>query len=200
MTPQEKIERWFLTPVVRLEQIENGDGAFAAMSISLSLYERFVHSQLHSTGQKATPEAFEAFGASDLNVPADVFNKFWGMYRVGIQHFFQPKRFTSKGIRYGWRISADYKETPEFLSDPNEKDLIHVVINPWSFAKLVGERYRNNFNVFDELTDFLSGSLSSTIAVPANSLTPQVVRPSSGNQVPLAGFQPGPPGTGNYPV
>jgi hypothetical protein len=199
MTPEDKLERWFLAPVKSLARLDNGDGAFAALSISLSLYERLIHSRLHAQHLSASPNDFESFAANDLGVTSDVFNKFWGMYRVGIQHFFQPKRFTSNGIRYGWQISSDYKNVPECIVDPTDHDLIHVVINPWAFAELVGQKVRGDLSLFDELPDFPSGVVTPTIGVTQSQSQSQPQAPMPNQQSPIWPTQL-PPGTGNYPT
>jgi hypothetical protein len=99
--------------------------------MALALYERYIKSALERAGKKESPDDFREFGANDLGVDKETFNRFWGMYRDGIQHSLQPKRYTSNGIRWGWEISAAHSKTPIILEP--EKDLRIICIEPWQF-------------------------------------------------------------------
>ena len=93
-------DRWFATPILHLRSISSGDGAFAALMISFGLFERYVKSTLKRDSIKAGPGAFFERSAQILSVDQILFEKFWGMYRDGIQHYLQPRIFESKGVKY----------------------------------------------------------------------------------------------------
>lgn len=87
-----------------------------------------MKSDIVRRGEKANPEAFMADASRLTVVDTECFDKFWEMYRVGIQHFLQPKNFESKGVRYGWSISADIPAMPYYLLQ--EKTVKLIAFNP----------------------------------------------------------------------
>jgi hypothetical protein len=149
-------KRWVEAAVAKLRELPNGDGAFAVMAIAFGLYERFLDSRIHSRGESPDPSArnVEASKDFDGNVSADDFKIFWEMYRVGVQHYFQPKHFTKfkDNTRWGWDISENkgYKSYPEIVK--RESDLFLVVIDPWKFAAHVIDRWRSHPELMDELS------------------------------------------------
>ncbi len=149
MTPEQKLENWFIKPIDQLKssRTSDSDGAFLALCGAVALYERYIVASLKSADTKASPDAMQTFGANDLGITKDLFNIFWGMYRHGANHAFQPKQFTSNETRYGWEISGDFTSIPEF--EQRESDLVIVKLNPWAFAELVAQRFRDNPSLFD---------------------------------------------------
>lgn len=148
-TPEQKLDNWFIKPLEQLKssRTPDSDGAFLALCGAVALYERFVVASLKNVGTKPSPDAVQTFGATDLGITEDQFNKFWRMYRHGANHAFQPKQFTSSGTRYGWEISGDYNAIPEF--EQRESDLMIVKLNPWAFAELVAQRFKDNSALLD---------------------------------------------------
>jgi hypothetical protein len=147
MTSQEKFDHWFTDPLSQLSDLKRGNAAFVAFQVSFALWERLIKSQLKREGINANPENFIARSAKDLNLDLDLFDKFWGMYRDGIQHYLQPKPFTSKGIKYGWEIDGDYGPLPEFYEKaPNHKI---IRISPWKWANFVASEWRNRLDLLD---------------------------------------------------
>lgn len=144
MTSQDLVnfERWFATPIRLLRSTSSGDGAFAALMISFGLFERYVKSTLKRDNIKANPDAFFKRSAQLLNLDQTLFEKFWGMYRDGIQHFLQPKIFESNGIKYRWSIEGTYPAKPFYTVD----EVNHKVIafDPWKWCELVLELYEND--------------------------------------------------------
>jgi len=161
-TPEERVQRWFLAPVNSLATLDNDDGAFAALSISMSLYERLIHSQMHSQNPPANPSDFDSFAANDLGISSFTFDKFWGMYRFGIQHFFQPFQFESEGAQYCWAMCPSDKAVPELGFCVDRSDLCSVHINPWEFAKLVGQKILKNPQLLNELFEYPAGKVTPT--------------------------------------
>lgn len=140
LKPEELFARWVIAPLNALRPISNSDGAFVALGMAFSLYERYIKSSLERAGRKETPDEFRAFGANDLSVDVETFKRFWEMYRDGIQHSLQPKRYTSNGIRWGWEISAAHSKSPKIIEP--EKDLRIILIEPWGFIDHVLERFK----------------------------------------------------------
>lgn len=135
-------ERWFATPLRLLRTLENGDGAFIALSVSFALFERYVKSDLKRKEQEANPGNFFADASSLTGVDLDLFKKFWGMYRDGIQHYLQPKQFTSNGIEYGWVIESQFPAMPYYVVDtPTERV---IAIDPWKWTDFVLELYEKD--------------------------------------------------------
>jgi hypothetical protein len=135
-------ERWFATPLRLLRTLENGDGAFVALSMSFALFERYVKSDLKRKGQEANPANFFADAAALTGVDIDLFKKFWGMYRDGIQHYLQPKQFTSNGIEYGWVIDSQFPAMPYYLMNSDTERVI--ALDPWKWADFVLGLYEND--------------------------------------------------------
>lgn len=138
MTPLEKFGEWFERPLKELESLKDCNAAFLAFMVSFGLFERFIKSDLKLRGIDGNPENFRAEAAKILRLERDLFDKFWGMYRDGIQHYLQPKRFCSKGVKYDWQISADFGALPKWFDpkDPLEKIMI-IRISPWKWSKHV---------------------------------------------------------------
>lgn len=140
MSALEKYERWFFSPLLELEKMGKGDGAFIALSVSFGLFERFIKSELKRKNIKGNYENFLSEAVSLLEIDKDLFDKFWGMYRDGIQHYLQPKVFTSGGVTYGWQIGASYGELPQFHQISSVEKVI--IISPWKWAVKVVELWR----------------------------------------------------------
>jgi hypothetical protein len=162
---QALFDRWVTVPMAALRAIPDGDGAFAALSMSFGLYERFLASKIHQREGKANDDARweEASLDFDRKVSASDFKSFWEMYRVGMQHYFHPKHFT-KGIdktRWGWDMSEgdDYKSYPIIIK--KEENLFIITINPWAFSTHVIERWREFPELLNELSAMKLGVVSS---------------------------------------
>jgi hypothetical protein len=76
--PLVRFERWFAAPLRLLKALDHGDGAFVGMSVSFSLFERYVKSTLKRDNIEATPEAFYVRAAKLTGVDVELFKKFWG--------------------------------------------------------------------------------------------------------------------------
>ncbi|HVX91061.1 MAG TPA: hypothetical protein VHC20_05560 [Candidatus Paceibacterota bacterium] len=144
-----KFERWFAGPIRLLSAIGSGDGAFVALSVSFALFERYVKSDLKRSGRDGSPPEFFARSAQLAGLDEDLFKKFWGMFRDGIQHYLQPKTFESKGVKYGWSVSADYPAMPYYLVDtPDDKT---IAFDPWKWTDFVLGLYEKDPSILDIL-------------------------------------------------
>jgi len=148
MTSIEKLRLWFRDPIKKL----SGDDAFVCLSISMSLFERYIYALLNESGGQADKAAFEAKAADVLNIDPNVFNKFWGMYRVGLQHYLQPKIFESGGIKYRWEIERGAGAKPTM--DKTDSDTCVVRVDPWDWFDLVFGFWETRPELLDRLKDF----------------------------------------------
>jgi hypothetical protein len=163
-------DRWVVAPLAKLKELPDGDGAFAALSIAFGLYERFIDSQLKKAGLKASPKNFHAAASTDFDglVTPENFQRFWEMYRVGMQHAYQPKRYwenESKGNRWGWDISDKYERYPQVVQ--TEKDLFIITLDPFKFVEHVLVRHYEHPELLNELSNFEFGEIhQETVITP----------------------------------
>jgi hypothetical protein len=147
MSPLEKFDHWFAEPLSQLPELKNCNAAFIAFQISFALWERLIKSQLKQEKIDANPKNFIARSAKHLNVDDELFDKFWGMYRDGIQHYLQPKVFTSKGVKYGWEIDAGYGALPEYYEKAPDHKIIRI--SPWKWASRVVDEWRKRTDLLE---------------------------------------------------
>ena len=152
-----KFERWFVEPIRRLEQLEKGDGAFAALSLSFGLFERYIKSDLKRRDIVANPENFFSHSAEKTGVELELFKKFWGMFRDGVQHFLQPKTFSSNGIFYGWTFGHTFPAMPYYLVDTPEERTI--AFDPWKWTEFVLSLYHNDPEILDVMESHAFGGI-----------------------------------------
>jgi hypothetical protein len=195
-------DRWVVVPFAALRQLQNGDGAFAALAMGFGLYERYITSRIHKRNGDIEKERYEEASKDfDGAVPSADFKSFWDMYRVGVQHYFHPKHFT-KGIdkiRWGWHISEGegYSAFPKVIRA--DVDLFIITIDPWLFVEHTIRRWYEYPELMDELSATTFGKIQTSegasrpvLAAPAQRFLPSTDTCS----VPLA--QAG--GTGIWPV
>jgi hypothetical protein len=144
----ERLRLWFKFPVSKL----SGDGAFVVLMISMSLWERYVYALINEEVGDSSKNAFEQRAADLLGIDKDTFNKFWGMFRVGLQHHLQPKIFEKNGIKYRWEISCDFPDCPALRKDAD--DLIVVIIDPWKWFNLVFDFWEKRPDLLSRLSEF----------------------------------------------
>ena len=148
----DRLRLWFKTPVSKL----SGDDAFVVLMVSMSLFERYAKAVLSEQQIKATPEEFRRQSAKILDLEQDVFDKFWGMFRDGLQHCLQPKVFETGGTRYRWKIDSAYGERPRFETSENT---IYVTIDPWKWFDLVFSFWEKRPDLLSRLTDYPLGTI-----------------------------------------
>jgi hypothetical protein len=161
-SPQELFARWVETPLAALRKIEHGDGAFAALAISLGLYERFIDSVLHDAKLPASPENFRKKASEDLKITEDVADRFWNCYRLGLMHAFHPKNYVQdagKGDSWGW----DMGEGPGYEAFPavenRDTRLFILKLDPWKFTDHVVTRWKEHPHLMNELEEFAFGKI-----------------------------------------
>lgn len=168
LSPQELFSRWVESVVVKLNELNDGDGGFVLLLMSVSLYERFIDSKIDKEKGTVTSEDFWIAGKNDLNIERETFKRFWEGYRVGLTHSFFPKAYIEKkgkGDRWGWSISSNlgYKGFPE-ITHP-EPDLYVITIDPWKFWEHVLKRWKENPELMNQLQSFQMGEIES---IPKN--------------------------------
>lgn len=159
---QELFTRWVETPIAVLRKIPRGDGALAALAISLGLYERFIKSVLHKAGTPGTPENFDKEVSADLGISADIARRFWNGYRLGLMHAFQPKNYVQnegRGDAWGWDM-AEGEGYEAFPTVEKKADKLFILrLDPWKFTEHVLERWRKNPVLMDEIKEFAFGKI-----------------------------------------
>lgn len=161
-TPQELFARWVETPVATLRKVPYGDGAFAALAISLGLYERYIKSVLHKAQMKGTPENFRKEVSRDLSITEDVADRFWNGYRLGLMHAFQPKNYVQdagQGDAWGWAIAEGVGFDAFPVVEKKAEKLFVIRLDPWKFTEHVLAWWRANPALMNELTDFAFGRI-----------------------------------------
>ena len=131
-------------------------------------YERFIHSVIKSPNTKTSTD-FHEFGAKDLGCDKDTFKRFWDSYRVGMQHYFQPKNYVEdkgQGDRWGWDIASapGYNVFPEVVHLPPNHHVIKI--DPWKFADHVVARWHEHPHLLDEITVSAFGRVEANPPAP----------------------------------
>src|SRR5665213_2816205 len=85
-TPMERFQGWFVRAIEKLDELPEGDGAFAALMIVLPLYERYVVAKLKLAGKGASDAEKQAEMSSDLGLKDGQRRTFWAIFRVGFTH------------------------------------------------------------------------------------------------------------------
>lgn len=145
--PETLFHRWFDAAVAVLEQqLKNGDGAIAALMVTLPLYERYIH--ITKAGDAVRP--FYQIMADDLRLPtADCARLFWTTFRHGFCHSGMPFDQDQHGNQLP-KVSFrhDFPTLPTFHTDAaTGEDVIRL--NPWGFAHRVLDIYRDNPALLD---------------------------------------------------
>ena len=147
--PFDKIDAWFIGPIRLLHKLRNddSDGAFLAMSASLAMYERFLI-KVAQTESNNTEDNRCIIGGKDLGgIGEPSFRIFWGCFRDGLQHQFQPTK--KRGTKtYYWNLSNDHEAIPEVIIHDDNSSTIKV--NPWKFAELVNQRFQENPQFYEQ--------------------------------------------------
>ncbi|HEY5705453.1 MAG TPA: hypothetical protein VIS96_07765 [Terrimicrobiaceae bacterium] len=158
--------------------------------MGFGLYERYITSRIHKRNGDINKDRYvEASEDFERAVSPEDFERFWEMYRVGVQHYFHPKHFT-KGkdkTRWGWDISENkgYKAFPRIVQKKSESDLFIITIDPWLFVQHILDRWYEHPELMDELSATALGEIQQTEAAsrPALVLSAQTLSsaPDAGN-------------------
>jgi hypothetical protein len=137
----EKFVRWYVTPVTKLREIPNGDGAFIALSVAFSLFERYY--RIKSESQETDPNGgkFRKEAAKDLNVNTVFFTDFWSTYRNGLLHQGTPKIYKNKNRKHKWLISGEFDGYPTYFDKGGYR---YICIDPWKFYDFIVDKIFKN--------------------------------------------------------
>jgi hypothetical protein len=116
-----KFKRWFVAPFDLLKDMDKGDGAFVILSMGLFLCERYFRIKASCIRSDHLNDAFFRKAARAFDCDRVMFERFWNIYRHGMQHRGQPQKWIKEWSpaagqkvkrRYGWSISHDYTYRP----------------------------------------------------------------------------------------
>lgn len=150
MTDRTKFIKWYVRPYNRLKRIKHGDGAFIILSMGIFLCERYYRIKSQCITKDSLPDKFYDVASKDIGVDLDVFERFWGIFRHGIQHRGQPQKWfkewnTSRTRkvkrRYGWSIDASYSYKPTMRLIGNKKV---ICIFPNAFTAFMLTKFITN--------------------------------------------------------
>lgn len=136
LTPMERFERWHVRAIDKLGELPAGDGAFAALMITIPLYERLIKAKLKVAGKPADEQTTRAEMKEDLKLDDKQMRVFWAMFRNGFMHQAMPK-----GGKTEWWVSHKFGARPEFVS---ENGVVRICLDPWKFADRTLEEYCRN--------------------------------------------------------
>ncbi len=145
-TPLEKFEGWFVRAIDKLEELPEGDGAFAALMIVLPLYERYIVAKLKLDGKETGEVDKQEAISNDLGLDNGQRRIFWAIFRVGFTHQGMGKRGNTK-----WLVSHTFGELPEFRTIHNTEC---VCLNPWKFAGRILRKYQDDSNLITASNSF----------------------------------------------
>ncbi len=156
-------ERWYATPLAKLEEIPHGDGAFVAFSVALALYDRFARSCIDAAGQKADTVAMYKRLAIDFNIAEAEAAEFWEIMRHGVQHQVMPMQKQRNKPLTPWLFNGSFQQPIAFETRSGKRVL---QVQPWLFRDKVIDLYRQNPKMIDHNQSFPWASI---FLVPATS-------------------------------
>jgi hypothetical protein len=117
----------YAEPFRVLDESGDGHGAFVALSIGLSLCERYFR---HKSGSMDLwrEETFLAEAARHFGADDDFFREFWEVYRHGMLYQGVPQATDA----YGWGMSDAYSSRPTKASAQGKTI---IGLDPWKFAE-----------------------------------------------------------------
>jgi hypothetical protein len=142
-----KFKRWFVAPYDRLKDMDNGDGAFVILSMGIFLCERYFRTKSGCVTKQDLTDKFYRKASRAFDCDPELFERFWSIYRHGMQHRGQPQKWIkewnrarTKKIkkRYGWSISDRYTYKPTQLKVGRKKV---VCIYPNAFTEFVLSKF-----------------------------------------------------------
>ncbi|MFO0892064.1 MAG: hypothetical protein U0790_23370 [Isosphaeraceae bacterium] len=135
-TPTERFNGWFVRPIEKLEELPEGDGAFAALMIALPLYERYIIAKLKLEDRARGENEIREEMGNDLNLSDHERRIFWDIFRVGFMHQAMGHDGPTK-----WLVSHKYEALPVFEVIHGQR---YVCLDPWKFARRVLDKYRED--------------------------------------------------------
>ncbi len=152
--PIERFERWYGTPVKKLAELPNGDGAFAAWMIGMPLYERYIVGKLILSGREASEENKKTEISSDLQITSQQRPIFWAIFRNGFMH-------QAMGMHGGtkWAVSSAFGALPVFREMSGVQ---YICIDPWKFTDRVLDFFRADHRLITASESFPLASIFET--------------------------------------
>ena len=147
----ERFDGWFVKPIEKLKELPEGDGGFLALSAALFLCERYYRT-LTNTQDLRNEKPFKKEAAKDLGLELEDFNRFWHVYRDGIQHQGMPRRFVDdkNNVTYGWNMDGRFSAIPTIYAVGAQRQEIRL--NPWKFAELMISKFRDHPSILENAT------------------------------------------------
>lgn len=149
---QEMFDRWFVSPLSKLESMPNGDGGFIALATSCFLYERYAKACIKRDGKKADRQSLIKQFSDDFETNEDTAKAFWDVIRDGILHQGMPKQ-SNQGKRDlpGYIFHHSFAVPVELVLWGDEPAL---KIQPWLFMWKVIELCQCNIELLVENSSF----------------------------------------------
>jgi hypothetical protein len=147
----ERFDGWFVKPIEKLKEMQEGDGGFLALSAALFLCERYYRALTDTLEGKRDDETFKIAAAKDLGLSLEDFNYFWIVYRNGVQHQGTPlKKYVDKKkqIKYFFHIDDEFNGIPEIHKINAYKREIRLSV--WKFADFIINKFKTNPTVFQK--------------------------------------------------
>lgn len=152
-TPIELFRRWYVNPIVKLKELPDGDGGFAAFMIALPLYERYIDAKLKLENKPTDNDSKLNEIAIDLKLNLEESIIFKSVFRAGFMHQAMPKTGKTK-----WITHDKYKAIPEFKTI---NGINYVCINPWKFADRVLNKFISDHRLITVSESFPLASIFS---------------------------------------
>jgi hypothetical protein len=149
MNERTKFIKWYVRPFNRLKRVKYGDGAFIILSMGIFLCERYYRIKATCVRPDNIPDKFYEIAAKDMGVELEVFERFWGIFRHGLQHRGQPEKWfkewnvTRTGKlkkRYGWSIDGSHTYKPTMCKIKGKKV---ICIYPHEFTRFILGKFLN---------------------------------------------------------
>lgn len=144
--------RWFKIPLIKLEEIDKGDGGFVVCATSFFLYERYASATKDNRGMTVK----QCFADDFMLNPIDA-DLVYETLRNGFLHQGMPFLKTGQGkINIsGWGAANEY---PMFEVDRTKVDPF-IKFNPWKFRDKVLDLFEKNPQAISANTSALFGQI-----------------------------------------
>lgn len=152
----EKFVRWYVTPIANLRAIPEGDGAFIALSVAFSLFERYYRIETTTQEDDRDTLSFKNKGAEELGVNKEFFTVFWSTYRNGLLHQGSPKIYENNNRKHKWLISGDFNEYPTYY---DKKGVRIICIDPWKFNDFIVDKIFRNRKALKGVLSYRLGTI-----------------------------------------
>jgi hypothetical protein len=155
-TPKDYFDRWYKAPLMYIENLSNGDGAFVALAVSCFLYERYVVAFLKSTNSKADDAAKRNQFAIDFSIDSEAASAFWNVIRNGFLHQGMGLQQSNKNAQFPkWSVSHEYPMIALEKGPPE-----NLKIQPWLFRDRVFELWEKRPDLIDANESFPWATIS----------------------------------------